>query len=140
MTSFGLRFPDLAARETRVVTLLEAHGPLPAGSYAFLELYCTDPDCDCRRVLIQVRPEAEPVTVLATINYGWERLKFYTQWLHGDRQGAREIRNASLDPLNPQSVHAPIFLQFFKSVLMKDRDYIQRLARHYRMFKSLDRA
>src|SRR5438094_9660002 len=53
MSAFGLRFPDVAARETRVVTSLEPQEGLPAGNYGFLELYRDDPACDCRRVLLQ---------------------------------------------------------------------------------------
>jgi hypothetical protein len=135
MSAFGSRFPDVTARETRVVILLYPQGGLPAGSFGFLELYCDDPACDCRRVLLQVRAEHQPETVLATINYGWESVAFYTQWLHGDRQGAREIKQASLDPFNPQSRFAASFLRLFRTVVLQDKAYIQRLQRHYTMFK-----
>src|SRR3954470_17919078 len=103
MSGFWLRFPEVAARETRTINLGSPQNGLPAGSYGFLELYCNDPACDCRRVLLQVRTEHDPNKVLATINYGWESLDFYRKWLHGDRKGAREITEASLDPINPQS-------------------------------------
>jgi len=135
MFPFWVRFPDVAARETRVLTLLHPQNGLPAGSYGFLELYCDDPACDCRRVLIQVRSEDAPETVLATINYGWESAAFYARWLHGDRAGAREMRNASLDPLNPQSRFAPTFLLLYQTVVLQDKAYIERLKRHYAMFK-----
>jgi hypothetical protein len=135
MSAFGLRFPDVGARENRVATSLRPQGGLPAGSYGFLELYCDDPACDCRRVLLQVRAEDQPDTVLATINYGWENVAFYTRWLHGDRKGAREIMQASLDPLNPQSRFAPSLLRLFRTVVLGDKAYIQRIQRHYAMFK-----
>ena len=135
MSAFGLRFPDVAARETRVLTSLYPQGGIPAGNYGFLELYCDDPACDCRRLLLQVRAEHQPNTVLAAINYGWESVAFYTRWLHGDRKGAREIKQASLDPLNPQSSFAPTFLGLFRTVVLQDKAYIQRLQRHYAMFK-----
>ena len=135
MSAFWARFPEVAARETRVLTSLYPQEGLPAGSYGFLELYCDDPACDCRRVLLQVRAEDQPETVLATINYGWESVAFYTRWLHGDRKGAREIMQASLDPLNPQSRFAPSLLRLFRTVVLQDKAYIQRLQRHYAMFK-----
>jgi hypothetical protein len=135
MSAFWERFPDLAAQETRVISLPYPQGGLPAGSFGFLELYCDDPGCDCRRVLLQVRSEDEPEKVLATINYGWESESFYTKWLHGDRRGAREIMEASLDPLNVQSRFAPSFLRLFQSVVLQDKTYVQRLKRHYTMFK-----
>ena len=135
MSPFWVRFPELAARETRVLALLGPQEGLPAGSYGFLELYCDDPTCDCRRVLLQVRSEARPNTILATINYGWETAAFYTKWLHGDRNAAREITQAELDPINPQTRFAPSFLRLFRTVVLPDRAYIQRLARHYTLFK-----
>lgn len=136
MSWFGDRRPDIAAQETRVVILLQPHGGLPAGRYAFVELYCSDPNCDCKRVLLQVRSEQDPTTVLATINYGWESLAFYSKWLRGDRESAREIKEASLDPLNSQTEYASSLLRLFRTVVLQDKAYIKRLKRHYFLFKS----
>ncbi len=135
MAPFFSRFPELAAHETRAITLFEPHAGLPAGEYGFLELYCDEPACDCRRVLVQVRRADRPNEVLATINYGWESEAFYAQWLHGDREGARDMASASLDPLNPQSKLSPVLLELFRHIILQDRAYIDRLRRHYRMFK-----
>ena len=135
MSGFWLRFPELARRETRTMILPSPQGGLPADSYGFLELYCNDPKCDCRRVLLQVRTEDEPDKILATINYGWESLDFYRKWLYGDREAAREIKEASLDPLNPQSPFAPSLLRLFRTVALADKAYVQRLERHYQVFK-----
>ena len=46
---FHEAFPDLAKRETRTFTILEAR-ELPAANYALVEMYCDEPGCDCRRV------------------------------------------------------------------------------------------
>jgi preprotein translocase subunit SecA len=46
-----------------------------------------------------------------------------------------DIRNASLDPLHPQSQYADYLLGVFQDVVRKDPDYVARLARHYEMFK-----
>ena len=137
MYPFSARFPDVAAHETRVIELPYSQGGLPAGSYGFLELYCDDPACDCKRVLLQVRAEHEPDKVLATINYGWKSLAFYTKWMHGNQQSAREIKEASLDPLNPQTSYSTAFLRLFRTVVLQDKAYIKRLERHYNLFKSL---
>jgi hypothetical protein len=139
MAPFFSRFPELAANETRTLKLLEPHAGLPVGEYGFLELYCNEPTCDCRRVLFQVRRADRPNEVLATINYGWESENFYAQWLHGDREGAREIASASLDPLNPESKLSPVLLEVFRAIMLQDRAYIDRLRRHYRMFKRAQR-
>jgi hypothetical protein len=42
-----------ASLETRSVIVPEGL-ELPAGSYAFIEFFCDDPKCDCRRVIFQV--------------------------------------------------------------------------------------
>jgi len=135
MSPFFSRCPEVAARETRTVKLLVAHAGLPSGEYGFLEFYCHEPTCDCRRVLFQICRPDRPNKVLATINYGWESGDFYAQWLGGDEESARELVYASLDPLNPQSKFSPALLEVFRQVLLPDRAYIDRLRRHYRMFK-----
>lgn len=135
MSGFWLRFPEVAARETRVIILLHPQGGLPPDRYGFLELYCDDPACDCRRVVLQVRAEDEPDNVLATINYGWERADFYAKRLGVDRELAREITEASLDPLNEQTELSGPLLGIFRTVVLRDTAYVQRLGRHYQMFK-----
>jgi hypothetical protein len=139
MAPFFSRFPELAARQTRILKLLAPHAGLPAGEYGFLELYCNEPTCDCRRVLFQVCRADRPNQVLATINYGWESEDFYAQWLHGDRESARELVSASLDPLNPQSKLSPALLEVFRHIVLLDRAYVARLRRHYRKFKRAQR-
>jgi len=132
MTPFIHRFPELGTRETRTVTTAGLQG-LPADEYALLELYCDEAGCDCRRVVIQVIAHSTG-DVLAIINYGWESQEFYQRKL-GLEEYAREVIVAALDPLNPQSRHAPILLALFREVV-KDHEYKGRLARHYRMFKA----
>ena len=90
MAPFVHQFPDIGYRETRVLNLRAPHGDLPPDEYGFLELYCVDPTCDCRRVILQVRPRNDPETVLATINYGWENKDFFTEWVGGDPEEARD--------------------------------------------------
>ena len=136
MTPFYTRFPELAGRETRCIHVVNPGGALPVGEYGFMELYCEEPDCDCRRVLLQVTTPQAPKTVLATINYGWESAEFYARWMHGDAQAGREITDACLDPLNPQSKYADHLLDVFRKQLLTDPAYITRFARHYEMFKA----
>lgn len=62
--------PELVERETRVIhTLVEQDG-LPVGNYGLLEFYCPDPNCDCRRVMLNVAEEKRPNRFLASISYG----------------------------------------------------------------------
>ena len=109
MTPFVERFPDLGQQETRF--LIVAPSPeLPGGKYAFIEMYCDEPGCDCRRVTINVlREDLGWRKVWATISYGWERVDFYRKW-GGAHSDPVEMKGPILDPLNPQTRYAPILL------------------------------
>jgi len=37
---------------------------IPDGEYGFVELYCDEPDCDCRRVVIDIKPKESKVAAL----------------------------------------------------------------------------
>lgn len=128
------RFRELAFREMRSVIVPHA-GIVPAGQYGFLEFYCNEPNCDCRRVLLHVVRSDTGTRVWASINFGWEAVGFYERWFHGDPEGAREMAGATLDPLNPQSVHSEGLLRLFREVVLRDAAYVERLQRHYRLFK-----
>lgn len=133
MVPFYTHFPDLARKEMRSVSVRDLP-PLPTGEYGFLELYCDEHDCDCRRVIIQVLSSSTNSAIWATINYGWETLAFYEKWL-GDKQLAQQCHGPELDPLNPQTRYSAVLLELFKSVL-QDTAYVERLKRHYAMFKA----
>lgn len=83
---------ELAFREMRTAFLPQPDHGLPAGAYGFMELYCNEPGCDCRRVLIQIISPPENPKVLASIGYGWEDEKFYVAAMHGDKALGREMR------------------------------------------------
>jgi hypothetical protein len=139
MIPFMERFPGVGARETRSVTVLQRQD-LPEGEYGFVELYCDEPGCDCRRVMIDVlRPETGWSKVWATISYGWESLDFYREWGVGDSDPI-QIQGPYLDPLNPQTQYSSALLNLFR-FLVQSPEYVARLQRHYQMFReSIDRA
>jgi hypothetical protein len=133
MTPFMERFPELGVRETRTVTVTK-QGDLPLGDYGFVELYCNEPGCDCRRVIIDVlRPETWWTKVWATIGYGWESLDFYRKW-EGGVGDPIEMKGPYLDPLNPQSEYSAALLNMFR-FLTQSSEYVERLKRHYQMFR-----
>ncbi len=125
--------PELAARETRSA-MVGPGGDVPAGEYAFMELYCADPGCDCRRVIIQVVSREDPEAALAIIVFGWEKAAFYQKRMPWDSNAGREITSGTLDPLNRQSKHAPALLHLFRTVVA-DAPYRLRLKRHYEAFR-----
>lgn len=126
--------PEVAARETRSVMIGPGPG-LPTGEYAFIEFYCEDRGCDCRRVFVQVISREDPDEVLASIIFGWERESFYRRKISDDPDAPRNITRGWLDPINEQSQHAPEFLKLFQNVVA-DAAYCLRLKRHYQLFKS----
>ena len=120
LVQFHTFYPELAERETRTLTTF-GQGSLPADTYGLVESYCDDPDCDCRRVMLNVVSKKHPERgYLASISYGF------------DREG--EMAGPFLDPLNPQSEFAEALLERVRFVL-SDEDYVARLHRHYAMFK-----
>ena len=132
MVPFFEVFKDLAFRETRVLYVFQ-DDMLPRGEYAFLELYCNEPNCDCRRVLINVCEAKNPGKTLATIGYGWESADYYERAFPSSGDG-EEAKGPILDPLNPQTELAPALIEAFATSVATPA-YNQRLARHYRMFK-----
>ena len=133
MTPFMDRFPELGARETRSATVTEGQY-LPAGEYGFLELYCNEPGCDCRRVTILVlRRETGWSKIWATISYGWESVDFYREW-GGAHSDPIEMKGPCLDPLNAQTKYSSALLNLFR-VFLQSTDYVERLKRHYQMFR-----
>ncbi len=113
-------FPDLASREYRSIVLPDGGDEIPPGGYLYLECYCTDPGCDCRRVLLFVMNGAHEL--VASIGFGFDPGSPFSDPL--------------LDPLNTQSEYAWELLELAHEYLFSDDLYVQRLERHYEMFKS----
>ncbi len=74
---FIARFNELGWKETRTATTLN-HAKLPEDSYGFIEMYCNDEDCDCRRVIFEVFSEKSRKPV-AYVSFGWEKAAFYAR-------------------------------------------------------------
>ena len=108
---------------------------VPRGNYAFLELYCEEEDCDCRRVMLTVVEESTPGKIWATISFGWDPPEWFTDETNLEALGAT-ASGAFLDPLCPQSEHATEFLDLFEQMITQDPAYLERLKRHYAMFKA----
>ena len=133
MIPFMERFPDLAARETRSVTV-SGRTDIPDGKYRFLESFCDEPGCYCRRVMIAVlRADTDLNKIWASINYGWESVEFYKQW-GGSWVTAANSKGPFLDPMNPQTPHSPALLKLFR-LLLESPDYVTRIQTHYRIFR-----
>ena len=116
--------PELAGRETRSMSISPPGlAGIPPGRYEFVESYCQDPDCDCRRVLINVIGE-EQGRVVATISHSFEP----------PRRNALVREQTFLDPINPQSKWSKALLEVFLTQVLDDV-YADRLVRHYEAVK-----
>jgi hypothetical protein len=129
--------PEIAKSETRTVTILhEGDYDLPAGSYGFLEMFCNEPGCDCRRVFFCVVSEKSN-RVVAYIAYGWETPSYYRKWFGSDDpHDISELKGPALNVGSPQSSLAPALLDFVREVLLRDEAYLERIIRHYHLFRA----
>lgn len=133
--AFHTCFPEIGAREARSVILPDPGVPLPAGEYKLVEMYCNEPGCDCRRVFFYVISPGHPQP-LAVVAYGWETRAFYARWAGAnDPLWIDELVGPVLNRGSPQSELAPAVLELIEDVVLKDRAYIRRIKRHYRMFR-----
>ena len=131
---FVNRFPDVGEKETRCVIIPQGN-PLPAGHYYFAESFCNDKKCDCRRAFINVIFEEGPI---ATIGFGWEKLEFYEKWAD-DKSMAKGLKGPIFELTGIRTKHSEDAFNLFKEVLMNDKIFLERLKKHYKMFKdSLD--
>ena len=96
-------------------------GPLPKGSYSYLECYCTAPGCDCRRVTVVVFNEK--MKQKAVICFGFD--------------GEGPFAGPYLDSSNYQAPYAPELLDFFVYTLNSRADWLARMYQQYREVRAL---
>jgi hypothetical protein len=130
---FFSKFPKTAVTETRALTVYD-HPLLPPGEYGFIELFCDEPGCDCRRVMFNIHIPESPKP-LAVVAYGWETREFYAKWFGKDDPDIiRELQGPCLNTMSPQSPLAPALLAETIE-LLEDEAYVERIKRHYDMFR-----
>jgi hypothetical protein len=130
-------FPKVAEKETRSLTTFDNHPTLPADDYGLVEAYCNEPGCDCRRVFFNVI-SGRRQEIVAVVAYGWESKKFYARWFgRNDPDIINDLKGPALNFGSPQSELAPALLHEIKNVILQDKNYVDRLKRHYRMFKEV---
>ena len=135
---FDKFYPEIAERETRKITVFRGNQwGLPAGDYGFVEMFCDEPDCDCRRVFFSVvSSRGNKTKVEAVVTYGWSRANFYSKWWgDNDPKIIAELQGPGLNVGSPQSPLAPALLKLAKEVLLQDDAYVERIKRHYRLFR-----
>jgi len=131
--AFSTIFPEIAEKETRCIQF--SNDPELAGDlFILMELFCDEPKCDCRRVMINVLSENRRQLV-AIINFGWEKEIFYTNWFGSyDKEILHDLKGPSINILSPLT---DITVNIFERVKMVFQDdfYVKRLIDHYTMFR-----
>ncbi len=135
MTPFLDLFPVTARQDSMGFTVTQEATDVPAGVYRCIEFYCTNPECDCRRVIVWVTRDSFPGRPLAAIGYGWENLEFYARFAKSGLDPV-ELKDPYLDPFNPQSSYSPGILARFRAML-ENPAINSTLARHYGMVRGL---
>lgn len=123
-SSFYDEFPDLIRTEVRCVEFsnnsADSKSLIPDGHYEFFEYYCTDINCDCKKVIINVI-SYDPNKSWVSIHYGWGSDKYMSGF-----------------QLDPRSTNNPIskeFLELYKEMIRRDKRYAARIEKHYSQFK-----
>ena len=132
--AFHDRFREVAERETRSLIAVN-HPTLPKGEYLLMELYCNEAGCDCRRVFLNVL-RGETMTLEATIAYGWASRSFYEKWLHDDDPLSIDtMMGPALNLGSPVTDLSEALLEDVRFIL-RDAAYVERIKRHYAMFRA----
>ena len=121
------------AHQVRTVSIAKSP-QLPDGEYSFIDMYCADPGCDCRKTMIQVMHNGKFVSV---INYGWEPDTFYKNWMGSSAEGSPmpQMHGASIDITSPDLVNRKGMLSLFNALL--NDIWIEKFKQHYDKVKSV---
>lgn len=131
---FFRKFLDVAENETRAVIVFN-DSVLPPGRYPFIEFYCDEPGCDCRRAIIHAMCENKR-TLEAEISFGWESRAFYAEWMGDDDPDVVEmLKGPAFNLGGARGEYADALLQHVKEAV-QDPAYVERLKRHYAMYRA----
>jgi hypothetical protein len=127
---------EVAERETRTITVRPiARGPVPPADYLFLEMFCDERGCDCRRVMFNVVSSATRDFV-AVVAWGWEDAAFYARWFRmNDPEMVKDLMGPILNFGSPQAPYAGGVLTLAEEFLLSDPAYVERIKRHYALFR-----
>jgi len=120
------------AHQVRSVRIAQSP-QLPDGEYSFIDMYCSDPRCDCRKTMVQVMHNGRVVSI---VNYGWESAVFYKKWMGRSAEDNTfpSMNGASIDITSPNLVSEEGILGLFNALL--DDMWIAKFKRHYKEVKS----
>lgn len=111
---YAIIFPD---KDESVMTMQldRKTGTIPKGAYGFIEFYCTDKGCDCRRTTLFVLNEK--MQEKAVISMGFDP--------------ADPMCGPFLDDFHKQSPYAEPLLEIFVQLINRHPEFIEAMHRHY---------
>jgi len=111
---------------------LQGHPALPSGRYEFIDLYCTDTSCDCRKTIFHIHHEGQHVS---TVNFGWEDEIFYLKWMGAgsDDEMAKDMSGWSSDFMSPDRLPPEEIIEWMESLM--DDHWLAKIKKHYRMVR-----
>jgi hypothetical protein len=120
------------AHQVRSVRIAQSP-QLPDGEYSFIDMYCSDPGCDCRKTMIQVMHNGRLVSI---INYGWESSAFYKKWMGSSAEDNLfpAMHGASIDITSPNLVSGEGVLGLFNALL--NDMWVAKFKHHYKEVKA----
>jgi SEC-C motif len=105
-----------------------------------MEMFCTEPDCDCRNAIISVgRDDEQDVTLVAQLRFCWEEEQYY-QSINFDFDTISSFPGVAADIMSPLPPYLPGLISYFKMLCEEDGQpfaspYATRIKDHYRQFK-----
>lgn len=120
-----------AAHQVRIIEIVDS-GLVPDGEYQFVDMYCIDPSCDCRKTMIQVLHNDQLVSI---INFGWESSDYYCEWMgcSSDEAVSHGMDGASIDFNSPDLVSRKGMLALFNALL--NETWLNNFKIHYAAVK-----
>ena len=131
--AFDTYFPEIAEKETRCIQIFNDL-ELAGDQFILMELFCDEPQCDCRRVMLNVI-SANRRKPVAIINFGWEKEIFYTNWFGKyDKEILHELKGPSINTFSQRTEITDKIFERVK-VTLEDGFYVKRIIEHYVLFR-----
>jgi len=133
-TAFFTFFPEIAEKETRVIQFFNG-SELAGDTLVLIEMFCDEPKCDCRRVMLNVFSEKRK-EIVATIAFGWENEAFYKKWYpYGDANDIKELKGPALNSMSQMTDISEFVFKTVNEQTLSQQSYIDRIVRHYNLFR-----
>jgi hypothetical protein len=126
---------EVAEAETRNLFLTDENSV--RYGYSFIEAFCDELKCDCRRAFLYVHDIERSIQV-AVIGYGWASLEHYKRQFPflTDEEIRGDLMGFNLPPMTPQTGLSNTILELVNVALATDKPYLERIVRHYDMFRA----